>query len=108
VGGGRGLNLCLREPWRLGIGVRIKYRRRRHGVARPKAETAHFLRVRFARDRIGQMRNATGMRRRRTPGETSHRQIEASPEKMDRAALAAEMRTEFFEYAIALRQHAPK
>src|SRR6266446_3514804 len=108
VGGGRGLNLCLRESWRLGIGVGIKYRRRRHGVARPKAETAHFLRVRFARDRIGQMWNPARMPRRQTSRKTGDREIKTAPEKMDRAALAAEMRTEFFEYAIALRQHAPK
>src|SRR5216684_9107932 len=40
VGSGRGLNFCLRKSLRLGIGIRIKYRRRDRSVARPKTETA--------------------------------------------------------------------
>src|ERR1700694_4246097 len=108
VGGGRGLNFCLRKSWRFGIGIRIKYRRRHSGVARPKTETAHFLRVRFARDLIGQMRNSARMRRRGPSRKTRDREIKAPPEKMDRATLAAKARTEFFEHAIALRQHVPE
>ena len=48
------------------------------------------------------------MRRRCASRKTRDREIKTPPEKMDRAALAAETRTEFLEYAIALRQHLPE
>src|SRR5215469_3206622 len=54
------------------------------------------------------MRNAARMRGRRTTGKSCHRQIETAPEKMDRAAFAAEPRAKFFEHPIGLKQNAPE
>ena len=48
------------------------------------------------------------MRRRGSPGETRHRQIKATPEKMHRTALAAEARSELLKHAIALHEDPPK
>src|SRR5207245_8173647 len=88
---GRGIrpHFCLGKTCRFRICVRIKYRHRQRVAASPKAETAHLLRVRLARDRIRQMRNATRMWRRRPTGKTGDCEIEASPEKMNRAAFSA-------------------
>src|SRR4051812_9281706 len=54
------------------------------------------------------MRNAAGVFRRGTAGEPGYSQVETSPEKMDRAAFAAELGSELFEDAIALQEDAPK
>src|SRR2546421_12974995 len=54
------------------------------------------------------MWNSAGMLGRGTSRKTSDCEVEAPPKKMDGAALAAETRTEFFEDAIALQQHAPE
>src|SRR5213595_3953100 len=90
------------------IGVGIEERRGNLVVARPETETAHFLRIGLAGDRVGQMGDAAGMRRRRPAGKARYREIEAAPEKMHRAALAAETRTKFFENPISLQKHAPE
>src|SRR5438128_7686803 len=54
------------------------------------------------------MRNATWMRRRRAAGKTRHRQIEASPKKMNRTAFPAKTRAEIFKYPIGLDERAPE
>src|SRR5437762_6563129 len=104
----RRLNFRICETIRRWIGIRIEERRGNLVVARPKTETAHFLRIGFARDRVGQMGDAAGMRRRRPAGKARYCEIEATPEKMDRAALAAETRTKFLENPISLQKHAPE
>ena len=48
------------------------------------------------------------MRRCRSAGETGDRKIKAAPEKMHRAAFAAEAGTELLEHAIALHKNAPE
>src|SRR5437762_1089173 len=48
------------------------------------------------------------MRRRRPDGKTGDSEIEAAPEKMHRAPLAAEARAEFFQHALGLEQDAPE
>src|SRR5438874_6909597 len=91
------LNFCIRETIGRRIGVGIEECRGNLVVARPQTKTAHFLRIGLAGDRVGQMGDAAGMRRRRPAGKARYREIEAAPEKMHRAALAAETRTKFFE-----------
>src|SRR5205085_3707528 len=90
------------------IGVGIEERRGNLVIARPETKTAHFLGVGFARDRVRQMGNATGMRRRRATGKARNREIEAAPEKMDRTAFTAETRTKFLENPISLQKHTPE
>ena len=77
-------------------------------ASRPETDTAHFLRIGFARDRVGQVRNPAGMRRRRTTREAGHGEIEAAPEEMHRTAFAAEAGTKFFQDAIGLGENAPE
>ena len=66
------------------------------------------MRVGFARDGIGEVRHAAGMLRGAPSGETRHGEIEAAPEKMDRAALATKFRAEFLEDAVGLQENAPE
>ena len=48
------------------------------------------------------------MRGRWSTGKTRDRKIKTAPEKMNRAALAAEARAKLFEHAIGLSEHAPE
>src|SRR5947208_4001654 len=48
------------------------------------------------------------MRRRGPAGETRHRQIKATPEKMHGTAFATETRPEFLQHTIALNKDAPE
>src|SRR5438874_11207165 len=54
------------------------------------------------------MRDAAGMRRRWTPGETRDGEIKTAPEKMHRAAFPAEARAEILKHAIGLHKNTPK
>src|SRR5205823_4967863 len=101
-------HFCLRKSRRFGICVRIKYGHRHWAAARPKAETAHFLRISFARDRIRKMRNATWMWRGRTAREPCDREIKTSPEKMHRAAFPAETRAKILKHTIGLHKDTPE
>src|SRR6202040_1794156 len=54
------------------------------------------------------MGDAAWMWRRGPSGKTRYREIEAAPEKMHRAALAAKTRTKFLENPISLQKHTPE
>src|SRR5436305_12942986 len=54
------------------------------------------------------MRDAAGMRRRWTPGETGDGEIKTAPEKMHRTAFPAETRAEILKHAIGLDENTPK
>ena len=54
------------------------------------------------------MRDAAGMRRRWTPGETRDGEIKAAPEKMHRTAFPAEARAKILKHAIGLEKDTPK
>src|SRR5512132_7860 len=54
------------------------------------------------------MWNSTRMWRRWPSGETRHCQIKTAPEKMHRAAFAAETRAKVLKHAIALHEYAPE
>src|SRR5438046_2153313 len=90
------------------IDVGIEEHRGNLVVARPETETAHFLRIGLAGDRVGQMGDPAGMRRRGPAGKARYREIKAAPEKMHRTAFAAETRTKFLENPIGLQKHAPE
>src|SRR5689334_8571581 len=91
---------CKSRRFRVGIGV--INRLRAGGASGPKTNAANFLRVSFARDPIGQMWDSTGMRGRLSPRKPGDCKIKTSPEKMHRAAFAAEARAKFFQDAIGL------
>src|SRR4030095_4678972 len=95
------------EPRGLRIRIRIEARLRILFAAGPEARAADLVRIRFARDPVGQMRNAAGMRRSRTAGESRGCKIGAAPEEMHWNALADEARPELLEHALRLHQHAP-
>src|SRR5688500_8377316 len=54
------------------------------------------------------MWDAARMGRRAPAGKARYGQIETAPEKMDRAAFAAELRAELLEDAVALLKDAPE
>src|SRR5262249_1818484 len=108
VEGCRRLDLRFFKSQWFRIGVRIKNRRRRRGVAGPKTETAHLLRVCLSRYCIGEMRDPGGMRRSCPSGKPRQSKVEAAPEKMYRAAFATKARSELLEHAIALHQNPPE
>src|ERR1043166_6054361 len=108
IGRGVRFHFRFRKTFWFRVRVGIKNRLWYGIVTRPKSEATNFLRIRFARDRVRQMRNSARMRRRLPTGKSRYRQIETAPEKMDRTAFAAETRAKFFKDAIGLSQHAPE
>src|SRR3569832_1265863 len=92
----------------LRFGFRVKQRIRRGAAAGPESATAQLVRIRLARDPIGEMRHAARMRWRCASGKTCDRVFEATPEKMHGAALADEARAELFEHPVGLHQRAPE
>src|SRR5271156_4113819 len=96
-------NLCCLEAGGFGRRVGIKYRTFHFASSRPESCTDAFVRITFARHEIG-----AGAFGRALPGEARHRQVEASPEKMDRAALADEVAAKFFKNGIHGNQDAPE
>src|SRR5437762_4787973 len=68
------------------IGVGIEERRGNLVVARPETETAHFLRIVLAGDRVGQMGDSAGMRRRMPVGKSRYRVLKDAAENMQRIA----------------------
>src|SRR4029079_8228582 len=84
--------------------VRVERGFRQQFVARPEAAAADFVRIRFARDPIRQMRHAAGMLGGRSSGEARDREIETTPEKVDGAAFTAEPGAKLLEQAIGLQQ----
>src|SRR6185312_12876372 len=89
---------ALRRRYRVGVERRLPHR----AAARPEAATAHLVRVCLARDVIG-----AWPLRRAPPREAGHRQVEAAPEELHRAAFADEAAPEFLEHSVGLRQDAP-
>src|SRR5436190_23711581 len=99
----RRLYFCISETIGRRIGIGIEERRGNLVVARPETETAHFLRIGLAGDRVGQMGDPAGMRRRRPAGKARYREIKAAPEKLHRTALTAEKRNKFLQNPIGLK-----
>src|SRR5262245_32304460 len=102
-----GLRAPAGEPIRLWVSVGIEDRYGRGVAARPEPGAADFVRVGFADDKIRGVRHAL-MFGRASPGKSRHCQIEAPPEKMNRAALADEPRPEPLHHAVSLRQREPE
>jgi hypothetical protein len=57
---------------------------------------------------VGTVRHTARVERRLTTGEASRRQVEASPEEMDRARLAGEAGAEHIEQAVGLDEGVPE
>ena len=84
-----GSTRAIAEAGRLRIGIAVEDRLGRGDAARPEARARHFMAIGFAGDAVGQAGNSAGMRRRRAARKAGHREVEAAPEEMDRAGLAA-------------------
>src|SRR6476646_9183884 len=102
------LHLCLRKSGRFRVRIGIIERRGTGRVAGPEADTAHFLRVSFAGHDVGQVGNAARMNRRWPAGKARHGKIKTAPEKVHRAAFAAEARAKLRQDAIGLKEDAPE
>src|SRR5690606_32493994 len=82
-------------------------RRIGHGAsARPESATADLLRVRFPRDRIGQVRNTAGMLRSRPSREAGDGEIRGAPEEVHGTALPDEAAAELLEHPVDLHEDA--
>src|SRR6185312_9446549 len=93
--------------YRLGIGIRVERGVRHEIVARPEARAADLVRIGLSRNAIRQIRHAPRMKGGPPAGKASDGKIEASPEEMDRAALAKEGRAELEEHPLDFSQDAP-
>src|SRR5205085_3245352 len=82
------------EPVRFGAGVGVVGGVPEIVVSGPEAEGDELLGVGLLGDGVG----VDG--RRRSAGEAGNREIEAVPEEMDRAGLAAEPAAELLEHAV--------
>src|SRR5271166_4014230 len=71
--------------------------------SRPETRTAYLVRIRFGRNRVG-----VRSWRRHTTAESSHGQIETSPEEMNRACLSDKSRAKLLKYGVAPQEYAPK
>src|SRR6516225_11934176 len=74
----------------------------------PEPGAAHFVGIGFTHDRIGKMRHASRMPRCGASGEAGHREVEAAPEEMHRAAFAEKAGAELREDPINLKQNSPE
>src|ERR1051325_4213188 len=72
----------FRKSLRLWICVGVENWFWHHPVPGPKPKATHLMRIRFACNRIRQMRDSTGMLWRTSPRKAGYGQIEAAPEKM--------------------------
>ncbi len=88
-------DLGLREALQLRRHVGIERRTFDFSAAGPEADAAHFVGVSFAGDTVGA--RALGGQ---AAGKASHREVEAAPEKVHRAAFADEARPELVEDTI--------
>ena len=95
------------ETGRRGIGVGIKGWVVDSAAARPKTRAADLVRIGFTDNCVREMRNTSRVKRRAASGEACHGEVEAAPEKMNRAAFADGTGTEQFEHAIDLHERPP-
>src|SRR5690242_1723887 len=93
---------------RRGIGISVESGLRIGVAAGPEADARLLVAIRLAGHGIGQAGKAAGMARRRAAGKTRRSEIEAAPEKVDRARLAEEASAECAEHALHLDQRAPE
>src|SRR5947209_14483022 len=84
-------------------GVGVESRCRKTVIAGPEATTDLFMRVGLLRDAIG-----TWACRCSPTREKGQCQVEAAPEKLDRAALAGKVRAVVLHNAVRLHQDAPE
>ena len=75
---------------------------------RPEAAATHLVRIRLARDSVGQSGHAAGMPRRAPAREARHGEVGRTPEEMHWADLAYESGTKCLEDAIGLYQRTPE
>src|SRR5688572_2811048 len=91
---------ALAETARLRVCVRVERRSRVNLAAGPEARAADLMRIRLARNTVGQPRRAAGVARRLPTRKTRNREIEAAPEEVHRARLTEEAGSELLEDAI--------
>src|SRR5215472_2752814 len=66
------------------------------------------MRIGFADDGVRQVRHATQMRWRPSSGKAPHGQVEAAPEKMNRAHFAEKAGAEMRKHVMCREQYAPE
>src|SRR5947209_5282704 len=103
VPGGTGPQRGCREARWFRNRIRVERRLLERCVTWPESTTDHFMRVGFARDPIGSLAFRCASSRK-----TCHREVEASPEKLDRAALADKLGPECFKDSIRLYEDTPE
>src|SRR4029079_4092801 len=86
---------------RRGVGVEGRFGDR--AAAWPETRAEHLVRVRLAGHGVG-----AGTFRRPPSGEPRHRDVEAAPEEMHRAALADELATEALEDRLDANENVPE
>src|SRR5262249_17725083 len=91
------------EAFGLGSGIGIEGSLRHSTAAGPEAMTDDLVRVGLARDSV-----RTWPRGGLAPREPGHRQIKASPEKVNRTALPDEVGAEVFEHRFDGEQDPPE
>src|ERR1700747_244859 len=88
---------------RFGSGIAIESRALDAGTARPPTRADDLMRIGLAGNGIGALALWSA-----PAGKPRYRQVEASPEEMDRTALAHEERAKLFECRVARSKNAPK
>src|SRR5439155_13042739 len=73
----------------------------------PPADADAFVRVGFARDAVGEVRDPAGMERRRATREAGAGEIEGPPPEVHRTRLAEESPAEGPEHTLGARENAP-
>ena len=104
--GGVGLHCPVGEAVRVRIGIGVEESLR--PTTGPEPAAADLVGVGLAGDVVRQVRHAAGMLRGPSPREAGHRQVEATPEEVHRAALADEAGAEGREDPVRLHQHTPE
>src|SRR5258708_10281764 len=99
----RGLNALLGKTGRLRCSISVEGGTFDFATAWPEPRADYFVRISFAGNDVG-----PGALGSTPPGEARHCQVEASPEKLHRTALADEAGTKFLEDVFAQNQYAPE
>src|SRR5690606_18909812 len=97
----------LTVPRRLGIGVRVESRLLDGAAPWPETATAALARVGLPGHPVREIRDPARVLGRAPYREPRHRQVEAPPEEVHRAALAHEAGTELLQHAVGLTEYLP-
>src|SRR6476469_2214608 len=95
------------EAWRFGIDVGVECRLREGSSTGPPSRADAFMRIRFSRHPVGEVRHSARMCRSLPSRKSGAREIKAAPEKMNRTALADKPAAKLLEHSIRMAQDCP-